>query len=144
MLQTLCGKFKNLCNEPFCQDERSYPSSTWEDWIFAESRRRTALVWFLIAQMVCIGNGVSCEIINGFRDLPLCSPKSLWEARTRSAWEFEYRAYKSMPRISLDVFGDLIDACKQSNVGSNRLRLEAWNAGADNLSILLRLSATMT
>ena len=100
-------------------------------------------MWFLIAQTVRIKTGVSCDVINGFRALPLSSPKSLWEARTRSAWQSEYEVYKSMPRIGLDVLGDLIDACKQSDVGSNMLKLNTWNASTDNLGILLSLSAAM-
>ncbi|KFY25268.1 hypothetical protein V493_04730 [Pseudogymnoascus sp. VKM F-4281 (FW-2241)] len=142
--QVLCDSFRALCNEPFCQDERLYPSSCWEDWVFAESRRRTVLVWFLIAQTVRIKTGVPCDTLNGFRALPLSSPKSLWEARTRSAWQLEYEGYKSMQRMSMDVFGDLIDACKESDVGSSKtLRLDTWNANADNLGILLSLGAAM-
>ncbi|KAL9095961.1 MAG: hypothetical protein Q9165_001959 [Trypethelium subeluteriae] len=127
--QTLCEGFRNLCDEPFCQDERVYPSASWEDWIFAESRRRT---------------GVACDVLNGFRSLPLCSPKAIWEAKTPLAWQSEYDLYKSMPRTGLDVLGDLIDACKQSDMGSSKPRLDDWNAKIDNLGILLRLSATMT
>ena len=105
---------------------------------------RTVIVWFLIAQTVCIKTGVACDVIDGFRSLPLCSPKSLWEAQTPSAWQSEYDLYKSMPRMGLDVFGDLIDACKQSDGGSSKLKLDAWNAKIDNLGFLLRLSAMMT
>jgi hypothetical protein len=97
----------------------------------------------MIAQTVRIKTGVPCDIVNGFRALPLSSPKSLWEAKTRSAWQSEYDVYQSMHRMSLDVFGDLIDACKQSDVGINRLRLETWNSTADNLGILLNLGAAM-
>ncbi|EED19840.1 conserved hypothetical protein [Talaromyces stipitatus ATCC 10500] len=141
--EILCESLVQLCNEPFCQDERLYPSSSWEDWVFAESKRRTALVWFLIAQTIHIKTGVSCETISGFQDLPLCSPKSLWEAKTRSAWQAEYEMYQSMPRNGPDVFGDLIDACKQSDTGSGRLKLDTWNANADNLGIILSMSAAM-
>ncbi|KPM45832.1 hypothetical protein AK830_g686 [Neonectria ditissima] len=140
--QVLCENFRKLCNGPFCQDERLYPSSSWEGWILAESRRRTVLAWVLIAQTVRIKTGLSCDIINEFRAPPLPSPKSLWEARTRSTWLSEYEMYKSMPRNGLEVFGDLIDACKQSEVGSNRLKLNVWNAQSDSLGILLSLSST--
>lgn len=49
-----------------------------------------------------------------------------------------------MQRMSMDVLGDLIDACKESDVGSSKtLRLDTWNAKADNLGILLSLGAAM-
>ncbi len=104
---------------------------------------RTVLVWILIAQMVHIKTGVLCETIAGFRDVPLCAPKSLWEAKTRSAWQLEYEMYNSMPRMGLETLGDLVDVCRQSDVGANRLRLDAWTAKADYLGIMLSLGAAI-
>ncbi|OKL64254.1 hypothetical protein UA08_00398 [Talaromyces atroroseus] len=106
--------------------------------------RRTAIVWLLITQMFQIKIGVPCDRFESFRDIPLSSPKSLWEARTRAAWQSEYEVYATMPRMGLDVFGDLLDACKQGDVGLNKLKLHAWNATVDNLGILLNLCAEMT
>ncbi|KAF2479363.1 hypothetical protein BDY17DRAFT_37184 [Neohortaea acidophila] len=40
----VCDRFLELCNGKFCEDEQKVPSLTWEDWIFAESRRRQASV----------------------------------------------------------------------------------------------------
>jgi hypothetical protein len=48
-----------------------------------------------------------------------------------------------MSRNGLDVFGDLIQACKQSDTVPARLKLDTWNANTDNLGIALSLSATM-
>jgi len=141
--EVLCRGFRKMCNQPFCQEERLYPSASWEDWVFAESRRRTVLVWLLITQTVRLKTGDPCDDTDDFRALPLCSPKSLWEAKTRSAWQSEYDVYQSSQRMGMNVVGDLIDACKQSDMGSNRLKMDAWNANADNLGILLGLSAAM-
>lgn len=98
-------------------------------------------MWLLITQMVHIKIGVPCDSFASFRDVPLSSPKMLWEAKTRSEWEKEYEVYKAMPRMGLDVFGDLYDACKQSDAGSNQLKLHAWNATVDTLGGLLHLGA---
>jgi hypothetical protein len=163
--QNLCESFKSLCNQPFFQDERKSPSSSWEAWIFAESRRRygprldfpvvhplspltnhrrrTVVVWLLIAHMVHIKIGVPCDTFKGFREIPLPAPNSLWGARTRLGWQSEYELYKTMPRMGLELFGDLIDACGQSGVGANRMKLDAWNATVDSLGILLNLAVAM-
>lgn len=93
--------------------------------------------------MVHIKIGVPCDKFENFRDIPLPAPKSLWESRTRSSWQSEYDVYRTMPRMGLDLFGDLIDACKQSNVSSNKLKLDTWNATADNLGVLLNLGVAM-
>lgn len=36
----ICEKFLELCDGRFCESELENPSVTWDDWIFAESRRR--------------------------------------------------------------------------------------------------------
>ena len=100
-------------------------------------------MWFLIAQTIHIKNGLPCDTISGFQNLPLSSPKSLWEARTRSAWKIEYEVYQSMSRDGLDVFGDLIDARKRRDSATAKRKLDTWNAHADNLGSILSLSATM-
>ncbi|KAH8690511.1 hypothetical protein BGW36DRAFT_388879 [Talaromyces proteolyticus] len=141
--QGLCESFKKLCKQPFCQDERVNPSQNWEDWVFAESRRRTVIVWLVITQMVHIKIGVPCDIFEGFQEIPLPSPKSLWEAKTRSAWQSAYDMYKTMPRIGLDLFGDLLDAHRRSDIRSNQLKLDSWNAVMDHMGILLNFSTTM-
>ncbi|CAH0025799.1 unnamed protein product [Clonostachys rhizophaga] len=137
----LCDNFKDVCKEPFYQHERACLSSSWEDWIFAESRRRTAIIWLLMTQMIHIKIGVPCDSFPSFRDVPLSSPKLLWEARTRSQWEKEYKFYKDSPVRGLDVFGDLYDACKHKHIRENQLKLNSWNSTVDNLGSLLNLGA---
>ncbi|KAK7990522.1 hypothetical protein PG990_014802 [Apiospora arundinis] len=141
--QSLCESFKDLCNQPFFQDERQYPSSYWEDWVFSESRRRTVVVWLLIAHLVQVKIGVLCDSFDGFREIPLPACRALWDARTRQDWQMEYEIYKTMPRGGLNLFGDLIDACKQSDFGPNKLKLDVWNSTVDNLGILLNLAASI-
>ena len=82
-------------------------------------------MWYLIAQIVYIQTGVPCETLVTFRALPLSCPSLLWEARTRSAWQVEFEVYNSMPRMDLDVFGDLVDACKQRDMGLNRRKMDS-------------------
>ncbi|CAI6088015.1 unnamed protein product [Clonostachys chloroleuca] len=139
--QGLCDNFKDVCKEPFYQHERACLSSSWEDWVFAESRRRTAVVWLLMTQIIHIKIGVPCDSFPSFRDVPLSAPKSLWEARTRSQWEKEYKFFKDSPVRGLDVFGDLYDACKHKNIRENQLKLNSWNSTVDNLGSLLNLGA---
>jgi hypothetical protein len=107
------------------------------------SQHRTVLVWLLIAQMVYIKIGVICDTCESYRQIPLPSPKGLWDARTRSSWQSENEVYKAMPRVGMESFGDLIDACKHSDSRSNKLKLDAWNTTVDNLGILLSLGASI-
>ena len=40
-LQVLCEHFLRRCDGLFAETEIASPSLTWEDWVFAESRRRS-------------------------------------------------------------------------------------------------------
>lgn len=171
-MKILCDRFGDICGEPFSRDEQAHPSSSWEDWISAESRRRyvvyshrslpawpwlqflsrsqhnlttlrVACLWFLIDRVVCVKIGTPCETTQHFRSLPLPGHKSLWEANTHSVWRLEYDTWGTMRNQGIGRFGDLIDAHKRAGELVDASRLDVWNAGADSLSILLNIATTM-
>lgn len=76
-------------------------------------------------------------------DLPLPSPKTLWEAKNRAEWESEYSAHCATHKYGVHTMGMLIDAHKQNHDPAKSLILDYWNSRADNLSSLLNLVASM-
>ena len=152
-----------MCGGPYSESELSNPSSNWDDWIFAESQRRSALrsvslrlpepyssrlcrlsdLWFLVGCVVCVKNGNTCDASQSYRTIPLPSPKSLWEAPTQSAWESEYEASLTFQTSGLVTLGDLIDVQQSDYTPSNARKLDKWNVGVDNLGSLLNLVGTM-
>jgi hypothetical protein len=142
--QILCARFMKLCEEPFCLPEKWSLGSTWNNWVFAESRRRTACVWFLVSRVVCVKTGITCDAIEGFRALPLACAKTLWEASTRDAWVSEYDVYgATTPGVGLDSFGSLIELNKRRNEPAHARRLDVWNAQVDQLGSLLNAAVSM-
>lgn len=142
--QILCERFMNLCDEPFCLPESWRPGTNWNDWVFAESRRRTACVWFLISRVVCVRTGISCPTIDSYMTLPLSSPKTLWEAATHDAWASEYETYSStLPGLGLDNFGSLVDFNKRWKEPVHARKLNVWNAQVDQLGSLLNAAVSM-
>jgi hypothetical protein len=142
--QILCEHFTKLCEEPFCLPEKWSPRSTWNDWVFAESRRRTACVWFLISRVVSIKTGIPCDAIESYRTLPLPCPETLWEASTRDAWVSEYDVYGAItPHAGLNSFGSLIESNKRGEEPTHARRLDVWNAQADKLGSLLNAAVSM-
>ncbi|KIM97235.1 hypothetical protein OIDMADRAFT_168993 [Oidiodendron maius Zn] len=135
----LCERFKEICNEPLCQDERSNPSLTWDDWIFAESRRRTSCAWFLLNCIISISNGLYCEVLEDVRMIPLPSPKAQWEASSHTGWENELEFNSN----TLWTFGNLLDAHKWSNEPLSAQRLDSWNARIDNLGSLMNIATSI-
>ncbi|KAG9232721.1 hypothetical protein BJ875DRAFT_69579 [Amylocarpus encephaloides] len=141
--QVLCTKFRTLVAEPFSTHELTNPSGTWNDWIFAESRRRMCILWFLMDRVVSVTTGIACDTTAGYRDLPLPSHRSLWEAQSQEAWQSEYIAVYNNSSPSPNRFGDLIDAHKhQDNPGSMQL-LDSWNTGIDGIGYMLNLAIAM-
>jgi hypothetical protein len=158
----LCVRFSQLCQEQDLQLERPAYRPTWEDWIFAESRRRyeftsaifwpndsliapfcrVACLWFLTSRVASIKARIECNSLAGFREMSLPSSKVLWEASSSSLWEFEYEldALEKPSRVS--TIGELIAAQQRPN-GYTDARLDAWNAGIDELGLLLNLTTAM-
>lgn len=105
---------------------------------------RTACLFFLICRCVSVDTGVPrCATLEDPTSLPLASPKTLWEAKTREEWEVEYSAYSAAQETEMLTMGMLIEARKQSWKSVNSQLLDYWNGRADNLGNLLSIAAGM-
>lgn len=142
-VKDLCMHFKSQCGGSLNESELSTPSNSWEEWIFAESRRRLANLWLLVGFVVCVKRGVPCDPSESYRNVPLPGPKSLWEASTPSCWEMEYEASRMLHFSGLVTLGDLVDLQRSEYTPSNARKLDMWNAGVDNLGSLLNLVGSM-
>ncbi|KAI1080672.1 hypothetical protein F5B20DRAFT_90544 [Whalleya microplaca] len=129
--------------QPFARDEISEPSVTWEDWIHAETRRRSAIFWFLLSRVVDVRFGAICASITGYRNLPLPSPGSLWTARTREEFEAARELHKPADMPLMRTYRDLIDARSSSPDPATQRQLNEWHATCDKLGLLLTLATSM-
>ncbi|CAH0058536.1 unnamed protein product [Clonostachys solani] len=138
----LTVRYLDLTGElEFFSTEKTNPSPTWEDWIVAETRRRIIAFWFIMRQVMASRLQVGCGIHEHFDYLPLISPKSLWEARTREEWEIERTFHTKGNPIS--TYGELARAKLAPDNPANRQRLRYWEAGTDKLGTLVNLSITL-
>ncbi|KAK4552086.1 hypothetical protein LTR86_010622 [Recurvomyces mirabilis] len=137
-VSTICNGFVDSLDGNFCQAEKTHPSQTWTDWIFAESRRRTSAVWFLLAKSVFVKTRAGCDATEAPWTLPLPCPRQQWEARTCEAWRDEMGAAQ---HDQLTTFGGLVVAKTQTGHKQNTRALNTWNASADGLGLLLNLAA---
>jgi hypothetical protein len=75
--------------------EQSRDRPTWEDWIFAESKLRTATAYFILALQFEVQFGLPCDRESDYEleDVNLPASKTLWEAKNELSWrtEFELR-----------------------------------------------------
>ncbi|KIX05648.1 uncharacterized protein Z518_03620 [Rhinocladiella mackenziei CBS 650.93] len=128
---------------PFSEAEWANPSLQWEDWVFAESRRRLGCLWFIISRIVCPDADLLCPTLKACRNKPLCTAKAMWEARSREEWETA-RAFFDAGLLYTDVwnFGALIDA-HYNRDPLNTMRLDAWEAGTDKMGVLLSIAISL-
>ncbi|KAL7903767.1 hypothetical protein GGI35DRAFT_465288 [Trichoderma velutinum] len=138
----LCTRTISLLNgECFTYLGETVPDMTWEEWIFAETRRRIICVWFFISRI--ISPTVSRTLMRAYplHMLPLVSNKSLWEARSRQQWEHE----KALQDASypMTTFAELIEAKRRSKDLFYKKRLETWDAGVDKMGMLINIATDL-
>ena len=104
---------------------------------------RLCTLWLLVGCVVCVKTGIPCDTSHSYRQIPLPSSKSLWEARTQSAWEAEYEANRMLQMSGLVNLGHLIDLQRSQYTAISARKLDLWNASIDNLGSLLNLVVTM-
>ncbi|TVY42537.1 hypothetical protein LOCC1_G005463 [Lachnellula occidentalis] len=112
---------------------------TWEDWILAESLRRTMIVLFLIDLLFDIASPLHSYKCDGslLRELALPCGKALWKASSREEWETEYALQRSKAygRRQL-TYGDLVNFHDREE-GT----LDPWLSQLDDFGTLV-MSAT--
>ncbi|KAJ4258070.1 hypothetical protein NW762_008210 [Fusarium torreyae] len=119
----------------YSKPEQEEPSLTWEDWIFAESRRRMSCLWLIISCVITIENGRSCADCGAMQNLPLPSSKMLWEARSLEEWQTE-KTYSDMG-IPVVTLGELVEAKANSTNPLHAHKLQAWEMGSDKMATML-------
>ncbi|EFX02022.1 c6 zinc finger domain containing protein [Grosmannia clavigera kw1407] len=117
-------------------------NTEWEEWVQTESKIRTALTFFVISQIVSVYTGIKCGHMDEFQSIPLCSAKTLWEARTDVDWASE-RALTLQRGDGLQTIGDLMQLQSMCGGSQQERALDSWNASADGLGHLLGIAASM-
>ncbi|KIW04396.1 hypothetical protein, variant [Verruconis gallopava] len=139
----VCERLIALCQEDgghFSYDEHTHPSTSWDDWVFAESRRRTACVWFMMSLVFSLQTGVRCATLEDFRLLPLPAAKLQWEASDALSWQ---QRLALVDFDNLITVGDLIDLRSKADEPVVAQQLDSWNAKSGQFGTLLNLAIDM-
>jgi hypothetical protein len=128
--------------------EQSGSKPSWEDWIFAESKLRTANVYFILALHFNLDFGLPCER-EGFEDVELPAGKILWEAKNELSWHEEFDLtvpprlkYRDLVRQSKRECGYECPDIQKDEPGRID-RIEKWHKEIDEFSMLVALCSTM-
>lgn len=97
-----------------------------------------------MSRIVSFRTGTDCPGQGYNRSLPLCSAKTMWEARTREEWEME-RAFYEAGRIRGELWnlGALVDAHQQPHDPLKASLLDDWNASIDALGTLMNICVSL-
>ena len=140
--------------------ERGGSRPTWKDWIFVESKLRTAAIYFVLALHFNLDFGLPCDRENDYRleDVELPTTKVLWEAKNELSWSEEFdltvtnRGNFDPIRTSEAKlkYGDLVrfneqDCPLNAQKIKSRLsdRIGKWHKEMDEFGMLLALCSTM-
>ncbi|KAM5383582.1 hypothetical protein ACJZ2D_002031 [Fusarium nematophilum] len=122
----------------YSRTEQEDPSPTWQDWIFAESRRRGACLWVIISCVLSIDDDIPCAGCSTLQDLPLPSNKMLWEARSSEEWQVE-RAFDGVSS-PMTTLGELVLAKRDATDPLHAQRLQTWEVGSDKMAVMLNIA----
>ncbi|KAI1173702.1 hypothetical protein F4777DRAFT_426885 [Nemania sp. FL0916] len=145
---------------PFNIDNMDDPNETWEEFIYAESRRRAAIFWFVVSRVIDILWAVQCPPVLCYRGLALPCPDAVWRARTQQDWEVaraeaardRYSAWDQPSSLDIGVgvyenrmrtLGDLIDSRAYTPDSDRGRQVSSWLANADKLGLILLTATTM-
>jgi hypothetical protein len=91
-----------------------------------------------------INTGVPCSTAELFREIPLCSARTVWEARTEASWDLEYQLYTMNAKgFNILTLGNLMDAQDSTTDPLMSQALDNWNANTDSLGVLVCAALSM-
>jgi hypothetical protein len=136
-------------------EERSGGRPTWEDWMFAESKLRTAAAYFILSHQFNVDFGLPCDQggDNPFEDVDLPSAKTLWEARDELSWSEEFHLtarsgeatlkYRDLVKLSKRDCSNETPITLREDESKLEARVEGWHKDMDELGMLVALCSTM-
>lgn len=124
-------------------DPSSLTRPSWGSWVAVESLRRTIAALLIIEFLFDFSPGMgkaSCNSTKIWSKMLLPGAKQLWEAKTRSDWEREYRALGNDQR---PLYGELL---KHDHLNSVRGGLlDRWMAQVDEFgTVVINVASVST
>ncbi|KAI1332103.1 hypothetical protein F5Y16DRAFT_394805 [Xylariaceae sp. FL0255] len=134
---------------PFDIDAIGSPSETWDQFIYAESRRRCALFWFMASRVINVHDSIICPPIVGFRGLSLPAPDSLWQATTEEEWEAARAKIQMQGKpppygTLMRTFGELVEARSDPNNPTYAKQISEWLATSHKMGMTVLVASSMT
>ncbi|RDW72264.1 Zn(II)2Cys6 transcription factor domain-containing protein [Aspergillus mulundensis] len=145
----------------FCGDNNE---STWDEWIFEESRRRVSIIYRIINILTYFQPAAKCDLPTDLILAPLPAKKPLWEANDWALWKIEAGKEPTVQQTAFGLArsGELVRldkahgqgglgreggishlALDAANVSRSSANWEEWCSGMDAFGGLVMLAAAL-
>ncbi|KAG8668250.1 hypothetical protein FPOAC1_007628 [Fusarium poae] len=123
-----------------CLSEQQGIRPKWEDWIVAESKRRTLFTMYFFDNVLSAQDSFSIYLGSELKGLPAPSSKSLWQSSVRHQWEKTYNIHLTDWADNLfriDELWPVPDDLDEDGVIEKRKRVDRWLEGVDEYGSMI-------
>ncbi|KAF2278343.1 uncharacterized protein EI97DRAFT_431584 [Westerdykella ornata] len=152
-IAALARRLGSICYDDAPTDQTD--QSSWEEWIFDESRRRLAIIFRALNMLVYFDPAALCEMQPDLIIAALPAGKHLWQANDQITWKAEIRKEPDpLAMVAVTANGELVRLDDgQQHCGAKTLRYssassqsfktwEEWCSGTDEFGSLVMLIAS--
>lgn len=123
-----------------CVAEQKHTRPTWEEWIVAESKRRTLYVMYLFDSILSSEEGLPTFLGTELQGLPAVGSKPLWQAQTRTDWEAAYNFHLAEwvdSSLAIEELWPTPPGMDEVAISKRRQRADQWLENIDEFGTML-------
>lgn len=112
----------------------------WEEWIVAESKRRTLFTMYLFDSILLAADGLPTFLGTELEGLPAPAGMSMWKANTRREWEVAYNSHITEwggGGLRIDELWPIVAGLDEHCVLERRSRIDRWLEGVDEYGTMM-------
>lgn len=123
-----------------CAADQQRARPRWEEWIVAETKRRTLYVMYLFDSILSTREGLPTFLGSELRGLPAPANKLLWQATTRYEWEREYNIHMAEwmeGSLTIDELWPTPADLGELGIERRRARVDRWLENLDEYGTMI-------
>jgi hypothetical protein len=123
-----------------CVAEQRHTRPKWEEWIVAESKRRTLYAMYLFDSILSCQEGLPTFLGTELEGLPAVASKPLWQAQTRTEWEAAYNVHLAEwvdRSLTIEELWSTPPGMDESEISKRRQRADQWLENIDEFGTML-------
>lgn len=123
-----------------CVAEQKHTRPTWEEWIVAESKRRTLYTMYLFDSVLSCEEGLPTFLGTELEGLPAVASKPLWLAQTRATWEAAYNFHLAEwvdSGLTIDELWPIVPGMDEEAISLRRERIDQWLENIDEFGTMM-------